>query len=207
MPDYSPHASNPLPTPRHCPPCHKDQIPFGAFWICGMGGLHPCLDVHRRMDDRQAIGDRCLRRADAVVDQQLPIHGGNRIHLDRLIVNDDERRVSRSQQMILDRIADGFTGYALSPLPSLANRTRAICARLWFSARATRIFYDLSSAAIPRADFPPAMRATASTPAVQSRRRRSRDRTRNTLPVNCMHSRAVTAGTISTRACVVLLRS
>ena len=108
--------------------------------------------------------------------------------------------------MIFDRIADGFTGYALSPLPSLANRTRAICARLWFSARATRIFYDLSSAAIPRADFPPAMRATASTPAVQSRRRRSRDRTRNTLPVNCMHSRAVTPERFS-RACVVLLRT
>jgi len=49
------------------------------------------------MYDRQAEGAAGFGDANNVVNQPLPVHGRDRIHLRRLIVDDDERRVFRRQ--------------------------------------------------------------------------------------------------------------
>ncbi len=55
------------------------------------------LDVDCGMYDRQAEGAAGFGDANNVVNQPLPVHGRDRIHLRRLIVDDDERRVFRRQ--------------------------------------------------------------------------------------------------------------
>ncbi|HKS88317.1 MAG TPA: hypothetical protein VJR70_02650 [Stellaceae bacterium] len=47
-------------------------------------------DVDGRMHNRQAVGYGRLGSADDVVDKQLSVHRGDRVHLHRLVVDDDE---------------------------------------------------------------------------------------------------------------------
>ena len=53
------------------------------------------------------------------------IHRRNRIHLNRLIIDSDEGRILRRQQVVLRRIADGFAGPdGLSFVPVAHDRQR-----------------------------------------------------------------------------------
>ena len=49
------------------------------------------------MYDRQAESAAGFGDADNVVNQLLPVHGGDRIHLHRLTVDDEQRRVLRRE--------------------------------------------------------------------------------------------------------------
>nr|CUV30501.1 protein of unknown function [Ralstonia solanacearum] len=69
--------------------------------------LHIDCGVH----DRKLVCNRGTRRAYDVIDQQLTIHGGDGIHLDRLVVDDHEGRVLRSQQVVVCGIANGFASH------------------------------------------------------------------------------------------------
>src|ERR1700692_4111716 len=83
------------------------QAGFGVY-----GGVH----------DRKAEGASGFGDADNVVNQPLPIDGGDRIHLHRLIVDDDERRVLRRNR----EIAKAST----TSIPRLCLRTMIICSSL-----------------------------------------------------------------------------
>jgi hypothetical protein len=71
------------------------------------------LDVDRGVDDRQAIGETDLGDPDDVVDQQLPVLGGDRIHLHRLVVDNDQCRILRREQMIADGVTNRFTRHGV----------------------------------------------------------------------------------------------
>ncbi len=58
------------------------------------------------MDDRQPEADAGLRHRHDVVHEQIAIHRGDRIHLQRLIVDDDQRRVLGCQQIVCLGIAN-----------------------------------------------------------------------------------------------------
>jgi len=49
------------------------------------------------------------------VDQQALIHGFDGPDLGGLVVDDDERAVSRSEQMVCERVADGLAGHEMPP--------------------------------------------------------------------------------------------
>jgi hypothetical protein len=66
------------------------------------------LDVDRGVHDRQAIRHRDLRRAHDIADQPLALHRCDRVHLHRLVVDDDEGAILRGQKLIFDRITNGF---------------------------------------------------------------------------------------------------
>lgn len=59
--------------------------------------IPPGLDIHGRMDDRQLVVHRSLGRADDVEHQLVAVHRADRADLDRLVVDDDERRVLRRE--------------------------------------------------------------------------------------------------------------
>jgi hypothetical protein len=76
---------------------------------CGMAGLFkPVLTL--TVEYRHAESASGFRDADNVVNQLRPVHGCNRIHLHRLIVDDDECRVLRREAMILNGVSNRFTG-------------------------------------------------------------------------------------------------
>ncbi|MNF10498.1 hypothetical protein D3C80_2114520 [compost metagenome] len=48
-------------------------------------------DIDGRVDDRQVVVERRLRNAGDIEDQFIPWHRADRGHLNRLIVDDDQR--------------------------------------------------------------------------------------------------------------------
>src|SRR6266550_5991503 len=75
-------------------------------------GLLPAgRDVDRRMYDRQPERLRDLCRRHHVLQQEVVVHRSNCRHLRRLIVDHDQRRVLRRDEMIGARIAFGSSGH------------------------------------------------------------------------------------------------
>lgn len=73
------------------------------------GLVHTRLHVDRRENDRQPAGHRGLRHGDDVLQERSVIHRPDGVHLRRLIVDDEQGRVLRREQMVRHRITDRFT--------------------------------------------------------------------------------------------------
>ena len=97
-------------------------------------------DIDRRMDDGKPIVDCRFGRVNDIEHKLFLIHGPNRADLDRLIIDDDERRIPGRQQVICEWIADSFAGHlkvsSLCVRACLVRRTGPLGASnaRWFPA-------------------------------------------------------------------------